>query len=66
MVKATYDSYLEFTEKERKEIEKINNPRIKVCWHGEYSAEVDEFDNLTDAGLYATIVNGTIVDERGV
>jgi hypothetical protein len=64
MIKTTFDSYLEFSEKERKEIEKINHPKIRVLWHGEYMAEIDEFDNLSDAALYADIVGG-IICEKG-
>lgn len=39
--------------------EKVKKP-YSVKWLGEFGVEVDEFDNLADARLYAEIVSGFI------
>jgi hypothetical protein len=49
---------MEYAMNEKKP-EKVKKP-YSVKWIGEFGIEVDEFDNLADARLYADIVDGII------
>lgn len=49
---------MEYGRNEKKP-EKAKKP-YSVKWLGEFGIEVDEFDNLVDARLYADIVSGFI------
>jgi hypothetical protein len=49
---------MEYGRNEKKP-EKVKKP-YSVKWLGEFGVEVDEFDNLADARLYAEIVSGFI------
>jgi hypothetical protein len=54
-------NYLELNAEEKETIRRINKGFFSVSWYSEFGEEIDEFNRLEDATLYADLVDGEIV-----